>query len=830
MIDLDGPLASRLVAEAPVLLLTIDRRGVIEYANRRLEALAGLPIGGRAWLDACVPAVAAELRARFHAALAAGEPFVGVAPLVAASGEARRIEWRFTPLVEADGRLTRYAGVGLDLADDDRSAVSDDAPLVQPLLDAFPDWVAVFRPDGAFLAGNGESRPPALLGPGRARWDEAIRDLRPDLIATADAAFARAARGEHVELDASDAHSGGYTITLRPLRDPTGATTQVLARLLDTSARNRALVALRESEAQLNDAQQLARLGSWALDLRHNRLVWSDEIYRIFEIDPRAFGASYEAFLAAVHPDDRAAVHDAYQRSVAERRPYEIVHRLLFADGRIKHVRELGNSIYDDDGAPLRSLGTVHDITASIEAEQRLRSILDGVPAHLTVYDDDGRILHCSNVPQTAPPPTGELRGTPADQVPWLAHSADERAKVLAAIARARRGERARAEVRLEIAPGRFVDHDLTVAPLRGDGGVRGVIASGVDITERKRDEEVLRTHSRVLHAMGEGVYFSGGDGRIRFVNPALERLFGHDPGGLLGQHVSALTGASEVESQAHHAAIVDALAREGRYEGVLRCRRHDGRTFHARLSITELHTPGETLWVSILEDISARVTAESALQRALAEKEILLREIHHRVKNNLQVISSLLHFQAKKATTPADVAAFSEGRDRLLAMILVHERLYQSRDLSQIAFDDYVRALVSGLLASFDRPDRLRVDLDLTSARLPIEIALPLGMILCELLTNAAKYAAPAVGPCAVQICARERGPELVVAVADDGPGFPPGFSPARVTSFGWNLIRNLVAQLDGRLEHTSDGGARVTIAAPLPGDSACPAEEPAA
>ena len=129
----------------------------------------------------------------------------------------------------------------------------------------------------------------------------------------------------------------------------------------------------KSSEAQLKEAQRLAHLGSWELDLTTNHLQWSDEIYRIFEIDPEKFGASYETFLNRVHPEDRESVDHAYQNSLMDHLPYEITHRLLMADGRIKYVHESSAHLYSPAGKPLRSIGTVQDVTLRIVAEQALR-------------------------------------------------------------------------------------------------------------------------------------------------------------------------------------------------------------------------------------------------------------------------------------------------------------------------------------------------------------------------------------------------------------------------------------------------------------------------
>ncbi len=130
---------------------------------------------------------------------------------------------------------------------------------------------------------------------------------------------------------------------------------------------------LRESQRRLVEAQRLAHLGNWELDLIENQLTWSDEIFEIFEIDQQKFGASYEAFLETIHPEDREMVNNAYTESLANRQPYDIVHRLLFPDKRIKYVREMCEHDYDSSGKPLRSIGTVQDITEQKLKEDELR-------------------------------------------------------------------------------------------------------------------------------------------------------------------------------------------------------------------------------------------------------------------------------------------------------------------------------------------------------------------------------------------------------------------------------------------------------------------------
>jgi len=134
--------------------------------------------------------------------------------------------------------------------------------------------------------------------------------------------------------------------------------------------------AITRSEARLKEAEQLAHLGHWELNLVTNTLHWSDEIYRIFELDPHEFGATYEAFLDTVHPEDKRIVNKAFKASVKNKTGYDLVHRLLLNDGRIKYVHEKCRTLYSQEGVALRSLGTVQDITERMQHKHNFAGII----------------------------------------------------------------------------------------------------------------------------------------------------------------------------------------------------------------------------------------------------------------------------------------------------------------------------------------------------------------------------------------------------------------------------------------------------------------------
>ena len=215
-----------------------------------------------------------------------------------------------------------------------------------------------------------------------------------------------------------------------------------------------------------------------------------------------------------------------------------------------------------------------------------------------------------------------------------------------------------------------------------------------------------------------------------------------------------------------------------------------------------------------IVQDITLRKQAEEKISASLREKEVLLKEVHHRVKNNLQVISGLLSFQQQQATEPGVVAQFQQSRNRVAAIALVHERLYQSQNLSEIDFADYVRDLTSSIMQSFGT-DAAKVQLTVTGGGFSVDMdqAVPCALILNELVSNAMKHAFPGERRGVIRI---ELGEDvatgiLAVRVSDDGTGLPEGVGHENTHTLGLRLVHRLSNQLQGKIEilNTQEGAA---------------------
>jgi two-component sensor histidine kinase len=243
--------------------------------------------------------------------------------------------------------------------------------------------------------------------------------------------------------------------------------------------------------------------------------------------------------------------------------------------------------------------------------------------------------------------------------------------------------------------------------------------------------------------------------------------------------------------------------------------RRKGGIAFPAEASISKAKIESGWLFTVILRDITARKIADEAIRASLREKEVLLKEIHHRVKNNLQVVSSLLGLQSRTMDDLATRRKFQESQNRVHSMALVHESLYQSENLSEIDFPSYIDQLATHLLRSYGvDSQRVHIAASIDNLRLTMDTAIPCGLIINELVSNSLKYAFPDGRTGTVRIEMRQQDDhEIRLDVSDDGVGLPEGVSFSSTKSLGLRLVRTLSDQLSAKLEMQREGGARITL-----------------
>ncbi|MDD1664961.1 MAG: PAS domain S-box protein, partial [Methanomicrobiales archaeon] len=338
------------------------------------------------------------------------------------------------------------------------------------------------------------------------------------------------------------------------------------------------------------------------------------------------------------------------------------------------------------------------------------------------------------------------------------------------------------------------------------------------DITDRKQAETALRESEEMFRNPVEhssvGIYLIQ-DGVVHYANSKLAEMAGCRRDEMLGQSIESMILPDDLPK------VKEALGRLVRgevpaehieYRGLSR----DGtvRDVEAYGSSMILH--GRPAVFGTIIDVTERKRMEGQIAESLREKEVMLREIHHRVKNNLQIVNSIMNLQIQKVGDPKTVMALTDTQTRVRAMSLVHERLYKTQELSRIDLADYISKLTEELLRSQKISQKVELDLDIHGIFLDINLAIPVGLILNEIITNSLKYAFPDGRQGKISISAGKSSEAYSIRIADNGVGIPKDFDWQKSNTLGMKLIHGLVSQVDGTITLDREAGTGYTIRIP--------------
>lgn len=401
--------------------------------------------------------------------------------------------------------------------------------------------------------------------------------------------------------------------------------------------RRRAEAKVRASADALAEAQAIAHVGNWEFDCRYKTLTWSDEVYRIFGVDPATFTPSYESFLSRIHPDDRAAVDEDYTDSVANRTNHDIDHRILMADGGVKVVHERGRTFYDSNDLPIRSVGTVTDITERKRAEENLRvatAIVEASPTVLFRWSpaEGWPITYVSpNVTRVFGYDAAELTDPPKPYGPMihaddLAHLARE---VEGHVAAGRTGFVQEYRLLTKSGEARWVE-DTTSVERDDEGRVLHFQGTVTDIAERKRAEEMLHASRDLLHTVVESapVRIFWKDTELRYLgcNAAFARDAGKArPEDLIGKDDFQMGWRDQAELyRADDKRVMESDTPKIGYEEPQTA--PDGSTIWLRTSKVPLHDgAGKVMGIlGVYEDITENKRAEIALRKTNRTLQVL--------------------------------------------------------------------------------------------------------------------------------------------------------------------------------------------------------------
>lgn len=453
--------------------------------------------------------------------------------------------------------------------------------------------------------------------------------------------------------------------------------------------------------------------------------------------------------------------------------------------------------------------------TALKESEERYRTLVESTEDGIVLTDIEGRHLfvnsaYCASLgyePDHDPNPSG-LGMVHPDDIPSLKKDTIEMfEKGFITF-----------DYRIRHRDGRWLYKSTKCTVVRDESGKpNSVIAIIRDVTEKKQAEERLhQSEADLLEAqrvakMGSW-RFNAADNSVKW-SEELYRIFNVDKSEFGGFHESFLERIHPDDKERVAEANRNARNLGEPFEIEYRITIGNGTVRHIReIGYPVKDTAGGIIGLfGTAQDISDRKAIEEALKNSLDEKTALLKEVHHRVKNNLQIVASLLSLQANQSLNRETIDMLQETKNRVYSMALLHEALYHSGSLAHVDFHKYLRDVSWGLMESYDAKSRgIKVNIHADDIMLPLDQTVPCGLIINELLSNSLKYAFPGgrKGSIDVEVLASSPG-NLEVIVRDDGIGLPKDMDISRLSSLGLKLVTSLAAQLKGRVTVESKPGA---------------------
>ncbi|MEB3213517.1 MAG: PAS domain S-box protein, partial [Leptolyngbyaceae bacterium] len=595
---------------------------------------------------------------------------------------------------------------------------------------------------------------------------------------------------------------------------------EIIGYLIDITERKQAEAAVSLSEAKYraiveDQTELIARF------LPDGTITFINNAYR------RYFGLQHDELVGnhyrpVIFPEDLDRVNAEVQ-TLSPKKPIVVIDNRVRANGKVRWTQWVNRAFFDDEGALTeiqavgRDINDLKEVEAALaQSDRRFRAIFNTMFQFIGLLTPEGFLIEANQAAlEFGGVSREEVINRPFWEARWWTLTPETQDQLKLAIAQAAAGQFIRYEVNVLGVGDTVVTIDFSLKPIFDEAGqVSLLIPEGRDITEHKHIEKQLKLRSVIVKNMAEGVcMIRTADGVIVYTNPKFERMFGYEADGLRGKHVSILNYRDEDEQIAQ--ALMDEILSQGEATYEVQNVRKDGSAFWCRATTSVFEHPDHgTVMVAVQQDITARKQASEQLQASLKEKEVLLKEIHHRVKNNLGIVDGLLQMQARRSPNPDVIETLQESRNRITSIALIHEMLYRSEDLANINIAQYIRDLTNHVFSSYQATDHVSLNTQVDDISLSIDHAIPCGLIINELVSNSLKYAFPNTQPGEIHVLFHQRENQVfTLTVQDNGIGIPPGVDINQSKTLGMSLIQGLVKQLRGKLEISSGPGTTFTV-----------------
>ncbi len=737
--------------------------------------------------------------------------------------------------VELSGGIITYGGRPADLiimhniTERKRAefALRESEAKYRDLIDHAIDIIYTVDPEGNFIDVN-----EAFLRSGNITPDKIIGRnfsflVHPDDSLVALEAARKGLQGEPCRFEMRilqrDLSYEWFSFINRPILDSDGNPVAVHGIARNIGERKRVEQALQESERAYRELADLLPQTVFECDPTGKFTYTNQHGYTTFGYTVEDLGRGVN-ILDMMIPEDRERAVDNIQKLYRDEGHVGNEYTALRSDGSTFPIRIYSTAIIRD-GKPAGLRGIVVDITEQKEAEQKLREseeryrmIAENASDVIWIRDLNLNYSYIS-------PSVFHMRGYTAEEA--MKHTIDEtltpESTEIAKKALIEELKREKREKNLD--PNRAIvlelEHirkdgttfpaEVKISGLRDDkNNLIGIYGVTRDISERKQAEE---KYQKLVESISIAIFVTQ-DQKIKYINPKALDISGYSEEELTSKNFIEFIHPDDREI------MIDRYTRRLKGEKIsdefhFRIIDKFGNTRWMEISAIVIDWEGKPAILNFMIDITERKIAEEKIRASLQEKEVLLKEIHHRTKNNMQIISSLLNIQSKLVRDEEDRDLFRESQQRVRSMALIHEKLYQSDDLSRINFSRYLETLVTELFRAYQISGKeIKLKTDITETHLDVNIAITCALIINELVSNSLKYAFPEGRKGTIHIkFHRDKRGKYTLSVRDTGVGIPQEITLEKIETLGLQLVTMLTKQLNGTVELQREKGTTFTI-----------------
>ncbi len=618
----------------------------------------------------------------------------------------------------------------------------------------------------------------------------------------------------------------------------------IVAMYDDVSSQKETEKRLTDTSEWLQYTQQAAKAGSWDWDLRNSVLTWNQEFYSLFHL-PDTTEPTFETWLDMLHPDDRKPALERINHAIEEKTDLWNEYRIRMPDGRFRWIGAAGKTVYSDEGTPVRMSGICLDITNRKEIEEALQKSEERLKYTLEAINDGYWDWDIPSGETYFNPRWYTMLGYEPNELPqcyetflFLVHPEDHELVATAISEQFQdvatpysielRMKRKTGDYLWILSRGKVITWDGDHKPLR-------MVGTHTDISHRKEVEFELRESEIRYRSLIENVpdiILVHQAGVIYYVNPAAIQRMGYTQDELIYTPITRYIAPEYLET------VKDALRK--RMEGVevepyeIEILMKSGVRRNVVVRGTDIMYLGTLSSLNVLTDITEQKKIENRLRnfnenleeevqkrtedlnKSLREKEVLLKEVHHRVKNNMQVVSSLLFVQARNVKDPEIRNILLESQNRIRSIALVHEKLYQSKDFEQIDYTDYLKRIAKNIFETYQvNQEQINLEISSDLVFMPIDKAVPCSLVINELFSNSLKYSFPSERAGWIRV-SLSRDENYTLIFEDNGIGVPEGITFETAKTLGFHLIRGLIDQLNGTVILDRTKGTRYIISFP--------------